>query len=307
MHFSGGTLKETQPDSRCFNSRTKHACSCAVPIPLLACVLATGCCTVLLLYAAPLTHTCWDQRLPYALLDVLASQLTMAAEVRRLSAASFGVTLLRCIGSVYTAHADMALGGLLGGALARVRDGGAAVRCHLDVASAALRVAGHQERLAAFERQCAEQREQQVVATGPSPAPDSDCQVTVELGGGGAGDTCKVGTGSGAGHLRSGDESQPAAQQPLPNTADEAFATRREALETDGARLLLEAMWAANVLDLRTTLSRVCRAVLYDPRASSGLRRRRARALRCGDQRVGAPYADDVLPCTRFCFLGSGQ
>lgn len=37
---------------------------------------------------------------------------------------------------------------------------------------------------------------------------------------------------------------------------------------------------AANELDLRTTLGRVCSAVLYDRSVSSGVRRLRAEALR---------------------------
>lgn len=38
----------------------------------------------------------------------------MQAEAERLSAASFGVTLLHCIGRVYSRQADIYLGGLLG-------------------------------------------------------------------------------------------------------------------------------------------------------------------------------------------------
>jgi hypothetical protein len=41
----------------------------------------------------------------------------MQLEAQRLSAASFGVTLLQCIGRVYSRQADIFLGGLLGGCL----------------------------------------------------------------------------------------------------------------------------------------------------------------------------------------------
>jgi hypothetical protein len=38
----------------------------------------------------------------------------MRLEAERLSSASFGVTLLHCIGRVYSRQADMYLGGLIG-------------------------------------------------------------------------------------------------------------------------------------------------------------------------------------------------
>jgi hypothetical protein len=48
------------------------------------------------------------------LLLLLLLQLAMRGEAERLSGASFGVTLLHCIGRVYSRQADIYLGGLLG-------------------------------------------------------------------------------------------------------------------------------------------------------------------------------------------------
>jgi hypothetical protein len=44
--------------------------------------------------------------------------------------------------------------------------------------------------------------------------------------------------------------------------------------------LCLEAMWAANVVDILNTLSTVCSAVLHDRSISKQLQQRRALALR---------------------------
>jgi hypothetical protein len=44
----------------------------------------------------------------------LLLQLAMRCEAERLACASFGVTLLHCIGRVYSRQADIFLGGLLG-------------------------------------------------------------------------------------------------------------------------------------------------------------------------------------------------
>jgi hypothetical protein len=55
---------------------------------------------------------------------------------------------------------------------------------------------------------------------------------------------------------------------------------QRSQLEDAGLDLMLQAMWAANVVDIQATLGRVCRGVLYDRRVSRAQRRLRAAALR---------------------------
>ncbi|WIA18209.1 hypothetical protein OEZ85_009681 [Tetradesmus obliquus] len=98
--------------------------------------------------------------------DAEGFQLAMQAEAERLSAASFGVTLLHCIGRVYSRQADIYLGGLLGGTLARVKLGRDSVRCHLHIANAALQVISHQEKVAAFDRQRSSRAVRQLRAAG---------------------------------------------------------------------------------------------------------------------------------------------
>eukprot|EP00879_Flechtneria_rotunda_P029081 GHRR01031345.1.p1 GENE.GHRR01031345.1~~GHRR01031345.1.p1 ORF type:complete len:541 (+),score=254.00 GHRR01031345.1:550-2172(+) len=87
----------------------------------------------------------------------------MHQETARLAGASFGATMLQCVGSVYCSHADIYLGGVLEGTWARVRQGRESFRSHLRIAGAALKVMSHQEKIAAFERQCeaARRRRQQ--------------------------------------------------------------------------------------------------------------------------------------------------
>eukprot|EP00879_Flechtneria_rotunda_P012244 GHRR01012788.1.p1 GENE.GHRR01012788.1~~GHRR01012788.1.p1 ORF type:complete len:514 (+),score=211.62 GHRR01012788.1:1442-2983(+) len=90
-------------------------------------------------------------------------QAAMHQETARLAGASFGATMLQCVGSVYCSHADIYLGGVLEGTWARVRQGRESFRSHLRIAGAALKVMSHQEKIAAFERQCeaARRRRQQ--------------------------------------------------------------------------------------------------------------------------------------------------
>jgi hypothetical protein len=58
-----------------------------------------------------------------------APQHSQRAEAARLADASFGDTLLHCIGQVYASQADIYLGGLLDSAVARVRQSRQTLRC----------------------------------------------------------------------------------------------------------------------------------------------------------------------------------
>jgi hypothetical protein len=76
-----------------------------------------------------------------------------------------------------------------------------------------------------------------------------------------------------------------AADDAAPSTADTPSVDdllQRAQLEDAGLDLMLQAMWAANVLDIQDTLGRVCRAVLHDRRVGRAVRRLRGAALRCG-------------------------
>ncbi len=53
-----------------------------------------------------------------------------------------------------------------------------------------------------------------------------------------------------------------------------------KAMEEAAVPLMLDAMWAANVVDIENTLKRVCRNVLQDPSADKDVRKARAAALK---------------------------
>jgi len=56
----------------------------------------------------------------------------------------------------------------------------------------------------------------------------------------------------------------------------------RSRLEEASLNLVMEAMWAANVVDIQATLAKVCRRVLHDKPAGRAVCKTRAQALRCG-------------------------
>lgn len=55
---------------------------------------------------------------------------------------------------------------------------------------------------------------------------------------------------------------------------------RMAAMEEAAVPLMLDAMWAANVVDIENTLKQVCRNVLQDVAVDREVRRARAAALR---------------------------
>jgi hypothetical protein len=54
----------------------------------------------------------------------------------------------------------------------------------------------------------------------------------------------------------------------------------RSKLEEASLNLVMEAMWAANVVDIQTTLTKVCRRTLHDKAAGRAVCKKRAEALR---------------------------
>ena len=200
----------------------------------------------------------------------------------------------------YSSHADAYLGGALGGAWARVRRSGAAVRAHLDVAAAALRVASHQERLAEFDRGAEERRRlravrarearrrarleqqqqlgQQQQQLGQQPGQQQQIgQQQPQEGKSGAGSG--GGSSGGGGSSSDDDEGGAAAAADADRVPMEELLARVQ-LEEASLDLVVEAMWAANVVDVGATLARVCRRTLHDRAAGKAVCRRRAEALR---------------------------
>ncbi|GBF89781.1 hypothetical protein Rsub_02951 [Raphidocelis subcapitata] len=231
--------------------------------------------------------------------DVEGFEHSQRAEAVRLADASFGDTLLHCIGQVYKSQADIYLGGVFDGAWARVKQSRQTIRSHLDIASAAMRVMTHQERIAEFDREFeARQRQRAAVrlqqrcsssggggggAAGPGGGP-------AEGGGSSSGDGRRRGEGSGGagggggassgGGGGGGSEEGEEGGEGIP--MEELLA--RSQLEEASLNLVMEAMWAANVVDIQATLTKVSRRVLHDKAAGRGVCKQRAQALRLTGQ-----------------------
>ncbi|KAF6258756.1 hypothetical protein COO60DRAFT_1701147 [Scenedesmus sp. NREL 46B-D3] len=315
--------------------------------------------------------------------DAEGFMLAMRLEAERLAAASFGLTLLHCIGHVYSRQADIYLGGVVGGTLARVKLGRDSVRSHMNIANAALRVISHQEKVVAFDRQRELRRQQQqqqqqqqhvigepnmtaeelqaaasnlhaehaAGAAGTAAESGSDSGASLpealdawnavwfgnssstaaaaagtgtaapaaagtptaagveqqhkqqqwpssaaaaaeniaasngSIGAGGDRDTASLAGGCADAGSPAGAAAADAAAAGATAAADGAQASadellQRAQLEDAGLDLMLQAMWAANVVDIQGTLGSVCRAVLHDGRVSRAGRRLRAAALR---------------------------
>ncbi|KIY99358.1 hypothetical protein MNEG_8600 [Monoraphidium neglectum] len=296
--------------------------------------------------------------------DTGGYELSQRCEAARLAEASFGDTLLHCIGQVYSMQSDIFLGGVLDGTWARVKQGRQTIRSHMDIAGAALRVMSHQEKVAEFDRECDKRRrvrEQEAAAAaarrlaadarGGSGAGEGEAarwapQPRPQGVGEGTGGRATAGTEAyGQGQRR--QETSPAAARQRPSERAERFSARetqtgrskgprgggggggggsisssssaealasdapdssggaagrqsgggggggcesggvpmeeliaRSRLEDTSLNLVMEAMWAANVVDIQATLSKVCRRVLHDKAAGKAVCRKRAQGLR---------------------------
>ena len=169
--------------------------------------------------------------------------------------------LLSAIGGVYRQQAEIALGGIFEGSVAALRARGQAIKSQFNAANLALKVYRAQ---AALERLEAEEKA------------------------GKEGEEKAGGDGQGAEtHSGASDAPEPLNKGASPTDEEEAERARRSAaaaeerarLEEASLPLMLEAMWAANVLDIQSTLRHVTRAVLHDKTVDKRVRARRGEAL----------------------------
>lgn len=218
----------------------------------------------------------------------------MAAEAAELAVASFGEVMLHAIGSAYLMQADVALGGLVEGTLASLRGRGRTLQSQFRAASLAIKVLSTQQQLARLDARLAEdaaarqaeaaaQQQQQQEEAGPREEAqpqdgNPDC---------GRSSSSEAANGSAAGPPPVSPP--PVSPPPMPGggsaggrarASTEALQLEKAALEGKALPLMLDAMWAANVLDIEATLRHVCQAVLRDPAVSKAHRRLRALALR---------------------------
>ncbi|GLI63100.1 hypothetical protein VaNZ11_006004, partial [Volvox africanus] len=193
--------------------------------------------------------------------------VAMREDAAKLGKASFGETMLHTIGKVYDMQADIAGGGFFGGMAAKFRQQGESVRSQFQAASAAIKVYQAQQRIEAWQRE--QERKAAVAAAGAAagaeagaaapagpdataPNPDAakaDADAKANNG---------TAAANGAANGAAGTTPQPAASQ---GPSIEQLMERKK-LEEAALPLMLEAMWAANVLDIQNTLKKVCKFVL---------------------------------------------
>jgi hypothetical protein len=162
-------------------------------------------------------------------------------------------------------------------------------------ANLAFRVYNAQQRLDRLEKDHLRRQEQQAVLTQPATSsPDSDTLDSTQ-----AGAAASSTTADSNGHAQTGpsrhQEAASAQQDSLPDSQhtqqpdqsaeDQArlnaeYLAAKAALEEATLPVMLDAMWAANVLDIQNTLRHVCQKALKDPQVSKQERKARAQALR---------------------------
>lgn len=188
--------------------------------------------------------------------DEIGFRKSMEAEAQDLAGVSggFGHSMLRTVGKVYETQASIELGGMFEGGLVALRAQGRSIKSQFKAAKLAIKVMQAQQNIGRLEaeaeraqRIAEEYRERQSAGIIPSIDGQPDDDVILD---------------------------------PAQLTAA-ATAAQAERVKAEEASLpiMLDAMWAANVLDIESTLRRVCRTVLKDPGASKAHRRRLAEGL----------------------------
>lgn len=211
---------------------------------------------------------------------------SMAAEAAELANASFGEVMLHAVGRVYEAQAEIFLGNVITGSLAAIKSKGHTLKSQVQAASLALKVYQTQQRMERLDRQQEEQQavllQEQAQANGAAEGQQDSSGVQPS----------EAGEDGGSSHQGSGDAGQRSAacegeQQQQQHSkvgsaaaGAAAVAAERAKLEEQALPVMLDAMWAANVLDIEATLRHVCRRVLEDTQVSKAVRRQRARGLR---------------------------
>lgn len=214
----------------------------------------------------------------------------MTAEASEMVEASFGPTILQAVGRVYTLQADIALGNFFEGGLASLRQKGQAMRSQLNAAQQAFKAYQLHQQMEDLQRQYDAKRQQQQAAGVAEGSTSAAAAGTGEGSSGAAAD----GTGpmppaaaGAAGASDSGpvpmeeDEQQQFAGMSGEDAAENmAHLQAMAMLEEKALPLMLEAMWAANVVDIQNTLKHVCKQVLQDETVDKAERKARAAGLR---------------------------
>lgn len=238
--------------------------------------------------------------------------IAVSGEAERLAAASFGETMLHTIGRIYETQADIYLGGFFDGAMAKMRQSKDSLRSQFAAASAALRVFQHQQKVEQWERERSAAAAAAAAArTGPASSSksdrsegsssrhqqqqhhrDSSSGTSADATGAaftrsrprpgeGPTDAADAASTDANGYATAdGPDASSSPPQASSSSRSAEDAARQRQMEEEGLPLVLEAMWAANVLDIQATLKRVCMKLLTDPAVNKQTHRLRAEALK---------------------------
>jgi curved DNA-binding protein CbpA len=208
---------------------------------------------------------------------------SMKEEANTLASASFGETMLRTVGRVYEVQARIQLGGMLEGGFVALKAQGRSIKSQFKAATLAVKVYQKQldiekldaaAKLADKEAEHARARQQRQQRT--MEVEESETHVPTDAGDDGALNGHASAAAYGGDDMAAlGIEQDPARLA----AAAAALHTERVQAEQASLPLMLDAMWAANALDIEATLRDVCRRVLRDASISKAHRLRRAEAL----------------------------
>ncbi|EIE18163.1 DnaJ-domain-containing protein [Coccomyxa subellipsoidea C-169] len=190
----------------------------------------------------------------------------MVAEADSLAQTPFGPTMLRAIGGTYRSQAEIALGNFFEGSVAAMRSKGAAFKSQIHAAGLALKVYQTQQQIERLEKQHAQHQRESGAASFSSQQQHSSGDAQ-----GAAGSSSKV-----SAEGESADHSSADAA----SAVGISMAAERAKLEEAALPLMLDAMWAANVLDIQHTVKAVCQEVLRSPASPKEVRRLRGLALK---------------------------
>jgi len=199
--------------------------------------------------------------------DEQGFQDSMTAEATSLADSSYGAKILATIGRVYVSQARIAMGGFFDSRLAALKSKGRTIKSHFGAAGLALKVYQAHSQM----QKMSEAEEKAKLEGGNG---EGEGGVLIMEGGVAAATAVSSNEGDEASTCRNGYGE---ASQPLPSSID--YAAQRVALEEKALPLMLEAMWAANVLDIEATLRHVCKIILYDNQVSKQHSQRRAEGL----------------------------
>lgn len=231
-------------------------------------------------------------------------QEAMTAEATDLVNASFGEVMLHAVGRVYRlvvivfvlhfsltilcaqhwhvfpyhrAQATIYLGNIIDSSIASLKAKGRSIKSQFQAGSMALKVYQTQQQLAKLDVEAEKMKEQAAI--------EAKRQAEMQLEGINDGDdtaskqdlaTSSFGPSANGNGTLGGDAAKSA--EDLKAMAA-AMAAQKAQLEEQSLPLMLDAMWAANTLDIEATVRHVCKKVLNDPQATKDVRNRRANGL----------------------------